>query len=137
VKNKEDGRIKLYLTWRALHCCREHPGLFTAGEYVPLGVRGESADHVFAFLRRRDEQWAIAAAPRLLARLLPDNKALPLGKDVWHESALVLPGVRPAQRLRNIFTGEILETREQDGQTILPLAEVFAHFPVALLLAIG
>jgi hypothetical protein len=46
---------------------------------------------------------------------------------------LVLPGVRPHERCRNIFTGEIYDPIERDGQTVLPLADVFAHFPVAVL----
>src|SRR5207302_5606337 len=31
---KEDGRIKLYVTYRSLHCRREQPALFTTGEYL-------------------------------------------------------------------------------------------------------
>ena len=40
VAAKEDGRIKLYVTHRSLACRRDHPGLFTAGEYVPLAAEG-------------------------------------------------------------------------------------------------
>ncbi len=133
TETKEDGRIKLYLTWRGLLCRREHPGLFTEGEYLPASALGERSDNVFAFIRRLGERWALAAAPRLIARLMPGVGDLPLGAGVWRDTVLVLPGIRPHQRCRNIFTGEIHETSERDGQTVLPLADVFAHFPVALL----
>ena len=52
VATKEDGRIKLYVTHRSLACRRDHPGLFTAGEYIPLAAEGSKAAHLFAFARR-------------------------------------------------------------------------------------
>jgi (1->4)-alpha-D-glucan 1-alpha-D-glucosylmutase len=136
TETKEDGRIKLYLTWRGLHCRREHPGRFTEGEYVPASALGERADNVFAFIRRLEERWALAAVPRLVARLMPGARDLPLGTDVWRDTVLVLPGIRPHERCRNIFTGEVHCPSERDGQTVLPLGEVFADFPVAVLMGI-
>ena len=47
---------------------------------------------------------------------------------------LLLPGVEPGRRLRNVFTGEEVMTAEHEGQTTVLAAEVFASFPVALLL---
>ena len=35
---KEDGRVKLYVTWQALTCRREYRGLFSVGEYMPIEV---------------------------------------------------------------------------------------------------
>jgi (1->4)-alpha-D-glucan 1-alpha-D-glucosylmutase len=131
---KEDGRIKLFLTWRGLLCRREHPGLFSEGEYVPAQGLGEQGDHVFGFVRRLGQHWAVAAAPRLIAGLMPGYAELPLGAGVWQDTVLVLPGVQPGQRCRNVFTGEIHEPSERHGQTVLALADVFAHFPVALLM---
>ena len=52
VATREDGRIKLYVTHRSLACRRDHPGLFTAGEYIPLAAEGSKAAHLFAFARR-------------------------------------------------------------------------------------
>src|SRR5262249_2445931 len=40
VQTKEDGRIKLFVTHRGLHCRRDHPGLFTQGEYLPATAVG-------------------------------------------------------------------------------------------------
>jgi (1->4)-alpha-D-glucan 1-alpha-D-glucosylmutase len=133
---KEDGRIKLLLIWRALHCRRGHPGLFTEGEYVPGSALGERHEHVFTFLRRMGESWAVAAVPRLLAGLLPGAADLPLGARIWGETMLVLPGIRPREHCRNIFTGEIHDPIERDGLTVVPLADVFGHFPVAVLIKI-
>jgi (1->4)-alpha-D-glucan 1-alpha-D-glucosylmutase len=131
---KEDGRVKLFTTYRALRCLRDNPGLFSAGEYLPLEVVGEQAEHVFAFARRSGEQWAIVAVPRLPVGLCPDESQLPLGADVWRDTRVVLPGVDPALRWRDVFTGATLAATERGGVLSLAAAELFAHFPAALLL---
>jgi (1->4)-alpha-D-glucan 1-alpha-D-glucosylmutase len=136
VKSKDDGRIKQYLTWRGLHCRREHPGLFTQGEYVSVSSQGSRADNVFAFIRRKENRWALAAVPRMLMRLLPTVNDQPLGADVWQDSVLVLPRIAAGERCRNVFTGETCVTAEVSGQTVLPLRDVFANFPVALLISL-
>jgi (1->4)-alpha-D-glucan 1-alpha-D-glucosylmutase len=131
---KEDGRIKLYVTARALRCRRDYPGLFAEGDYLPAEAAGARREHVCAFVRRAAGRWALAAVPRLLSRLLPGPGAAPLGPDVWQDSALLVPGLRPGRRCRNAFTGEVHTLADYHGQAALPLAHVFAHFPVALLL---
>ena len=138
VAAREDGRIKLYLTARGLYCCRDHPGLFSTGDYLPLGILGKKADHVFAFVRtdRRDAGLtAVVAVPRLLVRLIPDGEQAPLGGAVWQDTRLLLPRIDPGLHWHNIFTGERLTPGEEQGQPTLPVAEIFGHFPVALLLA--
>jgi (1->4)-alpha-D-glucan 1-alpha-D-glucosylmutase len=43
LTNKEDRRLKLYVTSLALHCRRLYPGLFAVGDYLPAQVLGRSA----------------------------------------------------------------------------------------------
>ena len=135
IASKEDGRIKLYVTHRALACRRDHPGLFTAGEYIPLAAEGPRAAHLFAFARRNGEAGAVVAVPRLVARLSPDHARPPLGAEVWPNTRLPLAGLDPAPRWCNLFTGEVLTPEVRDGRPSLVAADLFAHFPVALLLA--
>ncbi|MCD6034233.1 MAG: malto-oligosyltrehalose synthase, partial [Thermomicrobiales bacterium] len=52
LETKADGRIKLYLTSRALACRATFPDLFARGAYIPLAAEGAAADHVVAFARR-------------------------------------------------------------------------------------
>ena len=137
VASKEDGRIKLFLTYRSLQCRRDHPGLFTAGEYIPLAARGSKAAHLFAFARRAGDVRALIAVPRLLVGLTPDPGRPPLGPDVWAETRLMLTDIDSGSRWRNVFTGESLVPEDRDGQSILAAADVFANFPVALLVAEG
>jgi (1->4)-alpha-D-glucan 1-alpha-D-glucosylmutase len=132
LAKREDGRVKLYLTWRTLQCRRERTGLFTTGEYLPLTASGPKHEHVFAFARRQNDGGAVVIVPRLCTRLVPDTKSLPLGPAVWQETALTLPGL-PARALVNVFTGERLTLSGPQPFSLL-LARVFAHFPVALLI---
>jgi (1->4)-alpha-D-glucan 1-alpha-D-glucosylmutase len=133
VAAKEDGRVKLYVTYRGLHCRGDHPGLFSAGEYLPLMGSGAKAEHLLAFVRRAGKTWAVVAVPRLVTRLVADTSRPPLGAEVWQDTRLHLPGVDPGLRWHNVFTGETLAAAEQQGLS-LAAADIFAHFPVALLL---
>jgi (1->4)-alpha-D-glucan 1-alpha-D-glucosylmutase len=137
TESKEDSRIKLYVTTAVLHRRRDRPGLFAAGDYLPAGLSGDARDHAFAFLRRRGEDWALAAVPRLLTRLVPKPETLPLGREVWGDTQVTLPGDVPPLRFENVFTGEVLTPRRRGGSLSLPAAELFANFPVALCLARG
>ena len=135
VASKEDGRIKLYVTHRSLACRREHPGLFTAGEYIPLAAEGSKAAHLFAFARRDGDAAAVVAVPRLVARLAPEPGHPPMGAEIWQDTRLTLRGLNPTLRWRVAFTGEVLTPEVRDGQPSLAAADLFAHFPVALLVA--
>src|SRR6185312_16202324 len=64
-----DGRVKLYLTHRALTLRRERPRLFAAGGYRPLEGGGRHAEHLVALARTDAEAAVLVAVPRLTARL--------------------------------------------------------------------
>lgn len=52
LANKEDGRIKFFLIFRALRVRGEKRDIFQQGEYLPLGVGGRWREHIVAFARR-------------------------------------------------------------------------------------
>jgi (1->4)-alpha-D-glucan 1-alpha-D-glucosylmutase len=134
---REDGRIKLYLLLQGLRCRRAQPELFTAGDYLPAHGGGERETHVCGFARRRNGLTAVAAVPRLLTKVIGPEQ-VPLGREAWGDTVLhVSGGVEVGQRLRDVFTGAVRTVTERDGQPSLPLAELFADFPVALLLTEG
>ena len=127
-----DGRVKLFVTCKALTFRRERKELFLDGAYVPLPASGGLKEHAVAFARKRGDAWAIAAVPRLMTRLAPPGE-FPLGLPVWGaRTAIRLPAESPG-RWRNVFTGEILHASGGDGAKQLPLHAVFHDFPVALL----
>ncbi|MEW5931004.1 MAG: malto-oligosyltrehalose synthase [Gemmatimonadota bacterium] len=128
VESWEDGRIKMYLTHRALALRNAHPATFLDGEYLPLSAEGERAQHVFAFARRGAGADVVAAVPRLVATLVRERDfALPAAED-WRDTRVTgLDGVLEG-RWRNVLTGE-----ELDGAEGLAAGELFGSFPVALL----
>src|SRR5205814_2175140 len=131
VAAKEDGRVKLYVTHRALRLRRENSGLFADGAYVPLEAEGSRKDHVFGFARGKGGRWAAAVVPRFLTRLVPNAGDAPTGR-VWEDTRLRLPGTEAVRRWRNVFTGDVLAASGHSPPA-LPAAEAFADFPVALL----
>jgi (1->4)-alpha-D-glucan 1-alpha-D-glucosylmutase len=135
VETRADGRIKLYLTYLALRCRREHPGLFTEGEYVALESAGSKAAHVFAFGRRHHGHVAVVAVPRLITRLMPQPGDLPLGAAAWQDTILRLPDGYGARAYQNIFTSETFTPSSNKGGQVLSMAEVLMNFPAAVLLA--
>ena len=130
VETWEDGRIKMYLTHRALALRSALPELFRDGEYLPLDTAGERAEHVFAFARRGGGAEVVAVVPRLVATLMRDRGfALPAAQD-WRGTRVAGGGGVLAGRWRNVLTGEELEGGT-DGE--LAVDELLGSFPVALL----
>ena len=91
LDHMQDGRIKLYTTWKASCFRKQHAELFKEGAYTPLAVKGQKAEHVCAFAREREGSVAIVAVPRLCAMLLADRKDRPTGEEVWGDTRIELP----------------------------------------------
>ena len=140
LRHWEDGRLKLYLTWKALRFRRAHHELFREGEILAVATAGTCKDHLCAFARRQagkagQREWAVVAVPRLMAARAGRN-AFPTGRKVWGNTALLLPQAAPTV-WRNVLTGERLDCprqrRKRGRKKVLLLGEVFRSFPAALL----
>ncbi|HEX5530337.1 MAG TPA: malto-oligosyltrehalose synthase [Methylomirabilota bacterium] len=127
-----DGRVKLYLTHRALTLRRERAGLFAAGAYRALGADGPQADHLVAFGRTDGAEAAIVLVPRLTARLGGLTGSVLLGEAAWEHTSVAL-GEDLAGVYRDRFTGLAIASERRDGAVVLPAGTLLAHFPVALL----
>jgi (1->4)-alpha-D-glucan 1-alpha-D-glucosylmutase len=132
-----DGQVKLYTIYRALACRRAAPDLFREGDYVPLKATGPGAEHVCAFARRRGDRAAVTVVPRLTAALTENGFRLPLGREVWGETRVVLPSSGLDGPATNQFTGTMLHPEPRPGGRALALGELLADFPVALLASAG
>jgi (1->4)-alpha-D-glucan 1-alpha-D-glucosylmutase len=124
-----DGKVKLYLTQKALIFRRAHAALFE-GSYIPLWASGASEENICAFARRTESDWSIVMAPRLTTTLLKQD-TWPLG-GVWGDTTIVLPNDAP-ERWQNIFTGEEIVVDDGSGSKRLQVGVVLGNFPVALL----
>jgi (1->4)-alpha-D-glucan 1-alpha-D-glucosylmutase len=129
----EDGRVKLFLTYKALNFRRRQKQLFQSGSYVPLAVSGTAASRVCAFARRNGAVWTVVAVPRFPTGVFPAENA-PFGRGgAWEDTALELPDDSPAA-WTNLFTGEtLLASKTADGKNYLYLRDLLFDFPVALL----
>jgi (1->4)-alpha-D-glucan 1-alpha-D-glucosylmutase len=130
LERPEDDRLKLYVTWQALSCRLDHPGLFAEGAYLPGDPAGARAEHVFGFARRDGGTVALVVVPRLLTRL----GERPLGA-VWGDTKLAVAGFEGSITLQNLFTGDSHTFNAREGRLELRIAEILSKFPVALLVS--
>jgi (1->4)-alpha-D-glucan 1-alpha-D-glucosylmutase len=136
LQHPEDGRCKLFLTWKALQLRREHPQLFLHGEYRRLSVRGVRAHHLCVFARRHAGHVLVVVAPRLYRRLLDDPARLPLGETIWQDTLIELPREeRSRQVFTNVLDGSQVAPEQHGGVTGLFAADALNAFPVAMLMA--
>src|SRR6266576_692888 len=124
----QDGRIKMYVTQKGLQFRRGRSSLVLSGDYLPLTVEGPKQDCVFAFARRYRGEWGMVIVPRFTTRLVDKNR-LPVGKEVWDETRVLLPKGAPT-RWVNVITDESVETSAQSSK--LALGDALHKLPVGL-----
>ena len=132
TRDPASGAIKLYITSRALCFRKSHRELLARGSYVALRAAGERHNHVIAFARMLGRRAAIAVVGRFFMGLGAE-RVLPTGREMWGDTVLLLRRDLSRAAFRDVFSGVTITTVERDGKTVLPLAEAFAHLPVALL----
>ncbi len=133
LESDDAGTIKMYLILRALNLRKEHPEVFSRGDYAPLEAAGPRSGHVCAYSRSHEDLRILVAVPRLAVGLTEGKERPPIGELVWQDSRLVLPDESEGCRYGNVFTGEELSAGRYEDRSALELASVFACFPVALL----
>ena len=129
--NWRDGRIKLYLIWKALTFRRDHASLFQYGEILPLQTAGCHAARVIAFLRRTGDSTVLVAVPRWLSKVRNQTDEPPLTLD-WCDTRLILPPDAP-QRWNNILAHQQLCASSRGEEVCLTAQDLFQNFPVAFL----
>jgi len=130
LSTREDGKIKLFLIYRALKAKKANREIFRSGAYLPLELEGRFRSHVIAFAWRYQRQWALVIAPRFLSHLVQAGD-FPLGRQVWQDTEVILPIGAPAA-WRNVITSEALSAGKA-----LSVGDILLSFPVALLMGEG
>jgi (1->4)-alpha-D-glucan 1-alpha-D-glucosylmutase len=132
LERPEDGRLKLFLIRTVLQRRRADPQFFAQAAYAPLAAFGDQREHVVSFARIAERRSMIAVATRFFLKLgLRMRPAV--GQSVWQDSAVVAPESAAAPAYCNILTGRTVRTARYRGKLLLPLSEVLADLPVALL----
>lgn len=114
---KQTGKEKLFITWKALQCRRERAAIFLHGNYIPVYASADCG--IIAYAREHNNQWVLVIAPV--------SDALLLTKELVHDVYIQLPANTPVT-WKNEFTGETIHADNK-----LPLEAVLKVFPVALL----
>lgn len=128
MRHWQDGRIKLFTTWRLLLTRHALARTFRDGRYTALKVEGAKRNHVLAYLRGSDEGAAVIIVPRLVASLAPAGR-FPVGEDVWDDTYVQLP-LKP-ENLVNAFTKVPVAAA---GKRVY-LSRALADFPVGVLVS--
>lgn len=129
----EDGRIKMYLTWKTLHLRQEHSELFQKGEYIPLVTHGPKTSHLLAFARKFQDSEIIVAVPRLCAKLLEGKNLSVMDSELWKDTRMDLAQTLQCNIFRNGFTGD--KVSMETGEQSLQASTLFADFPVAVFIS--
>ncbi|MGA9991664.1 MAG: malto-oligosyltrehalose synthase [Thiobacillaceae bacterium] len=137
LEGAEDGRIKLYITWQTLQHRRRNEALFRDGDYQPLKVEGVNSEHLLAFARRLDGETAITIVPRLLGSLAGPVGEFAEQTDYWSEHWIELPDQVDSRQWTNIYTARESGSVLGPSGAILPLGDLLAPAPMAVLQAEG
>ncbi len=129
----DDGRIKMCLTRTLLRLRRAHPDLFDHGAYLPLAVTGAGASHLVGFAREIAGQWLVVVVPRCYWAITRGAERLPLGAEVWGDTAVECPPQSVGVRLVDVFTGEPLVPPIPTDRVLA--ADLFRTFPIAVLMS--
>ena len=128
-----DGRVKMYVTLRALTLRRQLATLFRSGGYEALSTEGEHAAHIVALARWDDTNSVVVVVPRLTARLTAFGGRYPLGDSVWGDTRIVLDRPGFEGRYTDRFSGLHIATGRRNGTPTLPVGALLARFPLAML----
>ncbi len=93
----------------------------------PLKVQGEFKGHVLAFARVHSGRVAISISPRLMTALVAEGE-LPMGREVWRDTRLVIPDQFP------VHCTNAITSRGIESKGTVEIAEILEDFPVALLI---
>lgn len=127
LSTREDGRIKLFLIYKALGLRHKHRGLFEKGDYLPLETGGKYKENVIAFARMHKPLWSVTVAPRFLTQVSGED-TYPFGADVWEDTCVNLPKNAPS-----LWNDGLTGVQIRSGQSLY-VSSVLTQFPCALLI---
>jgi len=94
AKSWRDGRIKLYLIWKALNYRRRHGKLFSQGDFSLGTASGIRQENVSVYCRRKEGEWLLVAFPKWLASAGAVENS-PSQPQFWGDTHLLLPATAP------------------------------------------
>jgi (1->4)-alpha-D-glucan 1-alpha-D-glucosylmutase len=135
LRSWENGRVKLSIVAAGLRLRRRLSSLFLEGKYVPLEIATEVSAGAVAFARVHGDRAVLFAAPRLWAALSADPAFLPLGRECWQGSRILMPPELAGRTFQDELTGAEVKPLFADGVWWIELGDAFAALPVGILVA--
>jgi (1->4)-alpha-D-glucan 1-alpha-D-glucosylmutase len=131
IKSWHDGRIKLYLIWKALQFRRSHEEIFRDGDFLPLQVEGRYSQNITAFARKHGSSWLMAAVPQWLSQVpaMPDRTKTGFN---WEDTRLLLPTGSPSLWNSTLLSQQVPAFSEE-SQGYVNARDLFCDLPVALI----
>jgi (1->4)-alpha-D-glucan 1-alpha-D-glucosylmutase len=123
-----DGRIKQFIIARLLAVRKKQPGVFAAGDYLPLEVRGPMSEHVIAFARSLHGFCAITVICRSIAGFLSADHTLNMPDSHWQDTRLCFP-----PELRGRFSDALRPYRIHSFDSQIRANELLGDFPIAFM----
>lgn len=112
----QNGQIKFNLMRRLLQLREEYNPVFSLGDYIPLVVQGQYADHIIAFARTYQNEWIIVITARWISRMIPSDSPWS-SAHIPNEDYIILP--QALQKIdslidqqHNVFTGKTLSLKQ-------------------------
>lgn len=134
LEHMEDGRLKLYITWKALQVRRQYPEVFQQGTYVPVCVRGPRADNLIAYVRGKENISILVVVPRLCSGLLPDPSQRGISPEMWNDTTLEMWEQAPALSFEDLLTSNRWSISKSEGPLTSDVSLLLHNFPVGLFL---
>lgn len=125
----QNGQIKFNLMKRLLHLRADYNRIFSLGDYVPLVVKGQYANHIIAFARTYQNEWIIVITVRWVSQMIPLDGSWS-SAHVANEDCIILP-----ETLQNVHS-LIDQRNDVFASNTLSLKQVLHDLPFNLLIAI-
>jgi (1->4)-alpha-D-glucan 1-alpha-D-glucosylmutase len=136
ANNWRDGKIKMYVIWKALGFRLQNTDLFSHGDFAPITASGERQENISAYSRRNGEKALLVVLPRWLAAAQASESSM-ASQEFWADTHVPLSASDP-KSWRNVFTGETFSVSQATSPPhSLRIADLLRHFPVAMLEAIN
>ncbi|MBV8358247.1 MAG: malto-oligosyltrehalose synthase, partial [Deltaproteobacteria bacterium] len=136
LRGLTDGILKMHIMSCGLRLRRKHHELFASGAYTVLEPAGQRRRHVIAFVRSYGDMQVIVVAGRFFMGLggAPVQSAVEAA--TWVNTFLSAPReLLLHERYVDLFTGTTIMADLGRDARQLAMADIFAHLPVALLVA--
>ncbi|GLI34983.1 malto-oligosyltrehalose synthase [Desulforhabdus amnigena] len=130
LSHPSDGKVKLFLVYKALRERKRNRRLYERGDYIALESRGKYREHVIAYARQKGNCRALTVVPRFSSHLVEEGR-YPTGEELWDDTTVILPGDFPFP-WENVLTGEMVE-----GRASLPVGLLLESFPAGFFVNAG